>query len=63
MIDSGRMKNMSDDRHRIMHQEMGERCANAGLKVLFHQCGNMDETDDRNNNGGIIDSIDGIRLI
>lgn len=45
-----------DDKHRIMHQQI--RQAN-GKKPLqfFIQCGALDETEDRNNNG-IIDSID-----
>ena len=45
-----------DDRHRIMHQEIRNGNYTAWLKFFF-QCGNMDETRDRNNNG-IIDSID-----
>jgi S-formylglutathione hydrolase FrmB len=48
-----------DDKHRIMHQQirLGEYVP--GLKFFF-QCGNMDETKDRNHNG-IIDSIDDTR--
>jgi enterochelin esterase-like enzyme len=45
-----------DDLHRIIHQEIKKGKYSAGLKFFF-QCGNMDETMDRNNNG-IIDSID-----
>ena len=45
-----------DDQHRIMHQEIRNGSYFPGLKFFF-QCGNMDETMDRNNNG-IIDSID-----
>lgn len=45
-----------DHRHRIMHQRIRQGQYHAGLKFFF-QCGNMDETLDRNNNG-IIDSID-----
>lgn len=45
-----------DDKHRIMHQEIRRGLYHPGMKFFF-QCGNMDETMDRNNNG-IIDSID-----
>lgn len=45
-----------DDRHRIMHQLIRNGSYKPGLQFFF-QCGNMDETMDRNNNG-IIDSID-----
>jgi enterochelin esterase-like enzyme len=45
-----------DDKHRIMHQLIRDGQYTPGLKFFF-QCGNMDETKDRNNNG-IIDSID-----
>jgi enterochelin esterase-like enzyme len=45
-----------DDKHRIMHQRIRNANYHPGLKFFF-QCGNMDETKDRNNNG-IIDSID-----
>lgn len=45
-----------DDLHRIIHQEIRNGKYAPGLKFFF-QCGNMDETMDRNNNG-IIDSID-----
>jgi enterochelin esterase-like enzyme len=45
-----------DDKHRIMHQQIRKADYKNGLKFFF-QCGNMDETSDRNNNG-IIDSID-----
>lgn len=45
-----------DDKHRIMHQVIRNGKYQRGLKFFF-QCGNMDETMDRNNNG-IIDSID-----
>ncbi len=45
-----------DDQHRIMHQQVRNGIYHAGLKFFF-QCGNMDETRDRNKNG-IIDSID-----
>ncbi len=45
-----------DNLHRIIHQEIRKGKFSAGLKFFF-QCGNMDETMDRNNNG-IIDSID-----
>ena len=49
-------KNYDDDQHRIMQQEIRKGSFKRGLKFFF-QCGNMDETLDRNNNG-IIDSID-----
>lgn len=45
-----------DDRHRIMHQAIRQGHYHPGLRFFF-QSGNMDETNDRNNNG-IIDSID-----
>ena len=45
-----------DDLHRIIHQEIRTGRYFPGLKFFF-QCGKMDETMDRNNNG-IIDSID-----
>ncbi len=48
-----------DDRHRIMHQQIRNGTYHPGLK-FFLQCGNKDETWDRNNNG-IIDSIDDTR--
>lgn len=46
----------NDDRHRIMHQQIRRGQYAPSLKFFF-QCGNLDETKDRNNNG-IIDSID-----
>jgi len=45
-----------DNLHRIMHQEIRKGKYHPGLRFFF-QSGNMDETNDRNNNG-IIDSID-----
>jgi enterochelin esterase-like enzyme len=45
-----------DDKHRIIHQQIRNGHYAPWLKFFF-QCGNMDETKDRNNNG-IIDSID-----
>jgi enterochelin esterase-like enzyme len=48
-----------DDKHRIMHQLIRKGSYAPWLKFFF-QCGNMDETKDRNNNG-IIDSIDDTR--
>lgn len=45
-----------DDQHRIMHQCIRNGQYAPWLRFFF-QCGNMDETMDRNNNG-IIDSID-----
>jgi enterochelin esterase-like enzyme len=49
-------KDYDDDLHRIMHQEIRKGKYHPGLRFFF-QSGNMDETNDRNNNG-IIDSID-----
>lgn len=46
----------NDDKHRIIHQQIRRGIYHPSLKFFF-QCGNMDETRDRNNNG-IIDSID-----
>ncbi|MBC7947351.1 MAG: esterase [Chitinophagaceae bacterium] len=46
----------NDDLHRLMHQQIRKGNFRPGLKFFF-QCGNMDESLDRNNNG-IIDSID-----
>lgn len=45
-----------DQEHRIMHQVIRRGVYHPGLRFFF-QSGNMDETNDRNNNG-IIDSID-----
>ncbi|HEX4875912.1 MAG TPA: alpha/beta hydrolase-fold protein [Chitinophagaceae bacterium] len=45
-----------DDQHRIMHQQIRSGQYAPWLKFFF-QCGNLDETKDRNHNG-IIDSID-----
>lgn len=49
-------KEYNDDQHRIIHQLIRHSNYRPGLKFFF-QCGNMDETMDRNHNG-IIDSID-----
>jgi enterochelin esterase-like enzyme len=49
-------KEYDDDKHRIMHQLVRNGSYSPWLKFFF-QCGNMDETKDRNKNG-IIDSID-----
>ena len=49
-------KEYDDDKHRLMHQQIRNGQYHPGLKFFF-QCGNMDETKDRNKNG-IIDSID-----
>ena len=49
-------KKYDNDLHRIIHQEIKNGSYHAGMKFFF-QCGNKDETMDRNNNG-IIDSID-----
>lgn len=46
----------SDDKHRIMHQVIRAGTYHPGQRFFF-QCGILDETMDRNNNG-IIDSID-----
>ena len=48
--------NYDDDKHRLMHQQIRNGSYYPWLQFFF-QCGNMDETKDRNNNG-IIDSID-----
>ncbi|MFT3677382.1 MAG: alpha/beta hydrolase-fold protein [Chitinophagaceae bacterium] len=45
-----------DQQHRIMHQVIRQGTYHPGQRFFF-QSGNMDETNDRNNNG-IIDSID-----
>ena len=45
-----------DHKHRIMHQQVKDGQYYPWLKFFF-QCGNLDETRDRNQNG-IIDSID-----
>ncbi len=45
-----------DDEHRIMHTQIRSGAFKPGLR-FYLQCGNMDETRDRNHNG-IIDSID-----
>ncbi len=45
-----------DDKHRIIHQQIRKGSYAPWLKFFF-QCGNKDETKDRNHNG-IIDSID-----
>jgi len=45
-----------DNKHRIMHQQVRNGKYAPWLKFFF-QCGNLDETKDRNKNG-IIDSID-----
>lgn len=50
-------ENYSDDLHRIMHQQIRNTGGYFEWLQFFFQCGNMDETKDRNNNG-IIDSID-----
>jgi enterochelin esterase-like enzyme len=52
-------ENYDDDQHRIMQQQVRNGIYHPGLRFFF-QCGNMDETKDRNNNG-IIDSIDDTR--
>ena len=49
-------KEYHDDKHRIMQQQVRNGLFKPGLKFFF-QCGNMDETKDRNHNG-VIDSID-----
>jgi enterochelin esterase-like enzyme len=49
-------KEYDDHKHRIIHQRIREGVHHAGLKFFF-QCGNKDESRDRNQNG-IIDSID-----
>jgi enterochelin esterase-like enzyme len=49
-------KEYDDDKHRIMHQQIRDGDYAPWLKFFF-QCGNKDETKDRNQNG-IIDSIE-----
>jgi len=49
-------KEYDDEKHRIMHQLIRNGKFQPGVKFFF-QCGNMDETNDRNKNG-IIDSVD-----
>lgn len=49
-------RHYNDDKHRIIHQQVRNGRYHPGLK-FFLQCGNMDETKDRNKNG-IIDSVD-----
>src|SRR6185436_1030333 len=49
-------KEYDDDKHRIIHQQIRNGNYYPWLKFFF-QCGNKDETKDRNHNG-IIDSID-----
>jgi enterochelin esterase-like enzyme len=46
----------TDDRHRIMHNQIRDGDYIPGMKFFF-ECGTEDETEDRNGNG-IIDSID-----
>lgn len=52
-------KEYDDDKHRIIHQLVRNGVYTPWLKFFF-QCGNKDETKDRNHNG-IIDSIDDTR--
>jgi enterochelin esterase-like enzyme len=52
-------KEYDDHKHRIMHQQVRDGVYHPGVKFFF-QCGNMDETRDRNQNG-IIDSVDDTR--
>jgi enterochelin esterase-like enzyme len=52
-------KEYDDDKHRIIHQQIRNGHFAPWLKFFF-QCGNKDETKDRNHNG-IIDSIDDTR--
>ena len=49
-------KKYDDDKHRIMQQQIRKGTYAPGLKFFF-ECGKLDESGDRNNNG-IIDSID-----
>ena len=53
------LKEYDDDKHRIIHQQIRNGVYSPWLKFFF-QCGNKDETKDRNHNG-IIDSIDDTR--
>jgi enterochelin esterase-like enzyme len=52
-------KEYDDDKHRIIHQQIRNGRYAPWLKFFF-QCGNKDETKDRNHNG-IIDSVDDTR--
>jgi enterochelin esterase-like enzyme len=49
-------KEYSQDNDRLMHRQIREGKHHPGLKFFF-QCGELDETEDRNKNG-VIDSID-----
>lgn len=49
-------KKYDDNKHRIMQQQIRKGTYAPGLKFFF-ECGKLDESGDRNNNG-IIDSID-----
>ena len=49
-------KEYSDDKHRIMHQQVRKGAYYPWLRFFF-ECGALDELADRNNNG-VIDSID-----
>ncbi len=52
-------KDYSDDKHRIMHEQIKKSAYQPGLRFFF-QTGTLDEKMDRNKNG-IIDSIDDTR--
>jgi enterochelin esterase-like enzyme len=52
-------KEYDDDKHRIIHQQIRNGKYSPWLNFFF-QCGNKDETKDRNQNG-IIDSVDDTR--
>jgi len=52
----GYREGYDDDKHRIMHQQVKKGKFYPWLKFFF-ECGALDETADRNNNG-VIDSID-----
>lgn len=49
-------KDFNDATDRLMHRQIRQGQYQPGLKFFF-ECGELDETDDRNNNG-VIDSID-----
>jgi enterochelin esterase-like enzyme len=49
-------KDFSEANDRLMHRQIRQGKYQPGLKFFF-QCGELDETEDRNNNG-VIDSID-----
>ncbi|MEO8582619.1 MAG: alpha/beta hydrolase-fold protein [Flavitalea sp.] len=49
-------KNYSDAKHRLMHKQIRNGVYHEGMKFFF-ECGELDESEDRNKNG-VIDAID-----